>query len=483
VATRKLHILHTNDIHSHFGKMALISGGMKHLAQACRNAGDEVVLVDLGDHMDRMSFITEGTQGQANIEIMNATGYSLVSLGNNEGLTFTKERLAELYAHAQFQVLCANLKDVTTDLPPSYIKPYLIEQIGALRVGWVSVTAPFSKFYQLLGWKVSDPIQVVETTIAKIRTQVDVIIVLSHVGFRLDQKMAEQIPTIDVIIGSHTHHLIEFGKKIGETFIIQAGKFGNYIGRTTIEFDENAKQVVNVSGQCYPVEGFTKDASITALINKNEQTAKEILEPPLFFLNREFPVHWTEESMLGNLLAEGVRKWVNADLSMVNAGLLLDSIPAGPVSAKYLLSICPHPINPCKVWLTGSQIKEILEQSLMEKKIFLQVQGFGFRGKMLGWMCVDGLTIRYDLAREEGQRILHVLVNGQPLAGEHTYSVGTVDMFTFGWIYPLFSQSEVIDYYLPEFIRDVLHKELKREDAMHSSSVKRWVLIDEKEGD
>lgn len=482
MTTEKLHILHTNDIHSHFGQMALISGGLRHLAEAYRNVGDEVVLVDLGDHMDRMSFITEGTCGKANIEIMNATGYSLAAIGNNEGLTFSQERLSELYAHAQFQLLCANLVDLKTDLPPSYMKPYHIEQIGSLRVGWVSVTAPFSKFYQLLGWKVTDPIQVIKNTIEKIQNLVDVIIVLSHVGYYLDQKMAEQISSINVIIGAHTHHLIEHGKKIGETFIIQAGKFGNYIGRTTIEFDPETKEVVNICGQCYPVEGFNKDPQITDLTDQMAQMAEEVLEPPLFSLSKEFPIHWTEESPLGNLLAEGIRKWVQADLSIVNSGLLLDSIPAGPVSARDLLSICPHPINPCKVWLTGSQIKQLLEQSLMEKNIFLQVQGFGFRGKMLGWMCVDGLTIHFDSAREEEQRILDVLINGQQLVEEQTYSVGTVDMFTFGWIYPIFSQSEEIDYYLPEFIRNVLRKELQREDAMHTSRVKRWILIDGKEG-
>lgn len=89
-APQRLTILHTNDIHSHFETMSPIAAGIAGLRAA---AGEEaVLLVDIGDHMDRAAVETEGTMGQANIDILNLTGYDAVTIGNNEGLTFRRKR-------------------------------------------------------------------------------------------------------------------------------------------------------------------------------------------------------------------------------------------------------------------------------------------------------------------------------------------------------------------------------------------------------
>jgi 2',3'-cyclic-nucleotide 2'-phosphodiesterase (5'-nucleotidase family) len=88
-------ILHTNDIHSRFGNMPSLAAMAAEQKRTCEGA---VLLLDIGDHMDRMAPETEGTYGGANVDVINLTGYDAVTIGNNEGLTFTPDMLEQVYA-------------------------------------------------------------------------------------------------------------------------------------------------------------------------------------------------------------------------------------------------------------------------------------------------------------------------------------------------------------------------------------------------
>jgi len=381
-----------------------------------------------------------------------------------------------MYDSAKFQVVCCNLLDEATGEYPPFIKPYVIQEIHSLRIGWISATAPYP-IYKLLGWQILNPTDQIKMLLEKIRQQTDIVIVLSHLGYKSDIKLAEEIEGIDVIIGAHTHDLLETGVRVNETFIIQAGKFGQYLGQTTIEYDSQTKRMIGITGKCHDVKEFAEDPQIEDLITKKQVEADFILSSRVTELSQPLATDWQQESPLGNLLAEGIRDWVEAEISMVNAGQLLFSLPQGKVTRKDLLTLCPHPINPCKVLIKGKYIKQLLEQALDDDNIQRQVKGLGFRGKVLGWMCVDGLTIRYNPVLTSGQRILEMTVHGNPFQNDRIYSVGTVDMFTFGWIFPLFSKAEQVQYYLPELIRDVLAKELQREDDFIRSKMKRWIPV------
>lgn len=87
-----LTILHTNDIHSHFGSMSTIAA----MINEERDQGGNFLVLDIGDHMDRMAVETEGTLGTANVDVINLTGYDAITIGNNEGLTFTPDQLTVL---------------------------------------------------------------------------------------------------------------------------------------------------------------------------------------------------------------------------------------------------------------------------------------------------------------------------------------------------------------------------------------------------
>lgn len=472
-ALRKLVILHTNDIHSHFEQMPEIATIIQKLKH--KHGLEHVVTVDCGDHMDRMRMETEGTHGQANVSIMNATGYDYVTLGNNEGLTLSKDDLANAYGdRAEFVVLCSNLFDTQTKQLPDWLKPYAIVIKDGIRVGLIAVTAAFYDFYSLLGWDAHDPYDVIAYWVDQLREQVDVLIVLSHLGLTHDQRLATEIKGIDFILGGHTHHLLEIPLLVEATYIGATGKFGQYVGEIEIAYDLELGRIHEVTGQCILVKDYQPSASIIEQIQYYKEKSAMELDQIVATLQQPIAINWYEESDFGNLLAAGLRKWVDADIGLVNAGQILQSLQAGEVTKEHLLHLCPSPINPCRMLLEGSQIFLALEESLLLSFQEKPIVGYGFRGKLLGALCTDGIEVEYDLEAPDYNKIKRIWVKGELLKAQHTYLVGTIDMFTFGIGYMSLKQGENITFSLPEFLRDLLAKELGDPAALAKSRERHW---------
>jgi 5'-nucleotidase len=119
-----------------------------------------------------------------------------------------------------------------------------------------------------------------------------------------------------------------------------------------------------------------------------------------------------------------------------------------------------------------------LEESLLLKFQEKAIHGFGFRGKLLGTLCTDGLEVEYDLEAEEYHRIKRIWVKGDLLRPDHTYLVGTIDMFTFGIGYLSLKEGKEIEFSLPEFLRDLLVKELENPLALVTSRGRHWHRLD-----
>ncbi|HBI04180.1 MAG TPA: metallophosphoesterase, partial [Paenibacillaceae bacterium] len=155
---------------------------------------------------------------------------------------------------------------------------------------------------------------------------------------------------------------------------------------------------------------FVPDVEITNLLKRQKKQSEKILDVEVVHLGQEIPLSWVEESPLGNVLAHGLKSWAGADLGIVNSGTLLFSLPPGPITKKDLLKLCPHPINPCKMELSGEQLKNIFEEALYREVIDRELRGFGFRGKVIGWLNVAGAQIHYNPTYPEGHRIGEIWV-------------------------------------------------------------------------
>ncbi|WP_231570973.1 5'-nucleotidase C-terminal domain-containing protein [Gordoniibacillus kamchatkensis] len=173
-------------------------------------------------------------------------------------------------------------------------------------------------------------------------------------------------------------------------------------------------------------------------------------------------------------MASGLRAWTAAEIGLVNAGQATAGLPAGRVTRARLLELCPGPINPCRMRLRGAHIRRALEEALLPEFTGKEIRGFGFRGKVLGTLALDGITVEAELDRPAYERIVRAAVGGGELEDEREYVVGTIDMFTFGAGYLSLSHGTHVEYMVPELLRDVLAGQLRDAAALRDSTAPRW---------
>lgn len=471
----RLHLLHTNDIHSHLEKIPALYEKITALRERCRQAGEPVLLVDGGDHADRARVETEGTNGQVNLQLLQAFAYDAITLGNNELLSFDRSQLQALYQNAPFAVLCANLFDIQSNKRPSWCQEYRIVQKGEWKIGLIGVSAPINLFYNQLGWILTPPLEAIAEEVAHIRSQVDLLIVLSHVGYAFDVELAKKVAGIDVIVGAHTHHLLQEGERVEDTLLVAAGKFGEYLGHVQIELKSGqSPQVQQV--KCWPIPTTAHTSPVTKqILSTAYDQAKQELSRVIAHLKQPLEINWQQESPFANFLADSLAAWVGAKAAIVNSGLLLHSLPEGNVTLQDLHRICPHPINPVLLRLKGHHIRTALQDSMDQKYRDLPIRGFGFRGKKLGGLAVSGMRVEVKKDAAQSPIIGDIYILEELLSDEREYLIASVDMFLFGVGYQSLKQGTVLRICLPEFIRSTLQQHLAQPEALAKCQQKRFL--------
>lgn len=458
-----LYFYYTNDLHSNFDNWSRVAGYLKGERDKKVAEGKSCFLIDIGDHVDRVHPIAEAFMGKANVQLMNSVNYDLVTIGNNEGITMAHDDLHHLYDDANFQVACANLHSLT-DENPDWLQPTVnIQTINGVNVGVIGLTAPFNAFYELLDWHITPPYETLEKYITELEKTSDVIILMSHLGITEDQEIARRFEAIDVIIGGHTHHLLRTGDTIHNTLITAAGKHCAFVGEVILTWDHTQHALVKKEAYATEVTHMAKDLETEKTLDELMEKADMILGEPVIQLENPIEVKWFKHSVIMQKLTDKLKSWTKAEIGMLNAGVLLDQFPAGDVTYKDIHRICPHPINPCVVELNGDQLVEVVRASYTRELTELKLNGFGFRGEVIGKMIFSGLTIDTVFRDDGHEYVEHVLHNGEPLDPNRTYSLATADTFTFGRLLPEIAKSETKKYFLPEFLRDLLANTLRND--------------------
>ncbi|CCQ97674.1 Metallophosphoesterase [[Clostridium] ultunense Esp] len=476
---RPIRIFHTNDLHSHFEAMPKIA----HFFNKKRKEYGEreiLLFVDLGDHLDRSHPLTEVSVGFANREILEASGYQSVTLGNNEGITLTKEELNHLYQGSSYQVIVSNLRDLDTLEYPRWATPYKILDLDGFRLGMIGLTAPYKEYYRLLGWQVETAEEVLPELVSRLAPQVDLLILLSHLGLANDRLIAENYPEIGLILGGHSHHYLPEGEWIGNTLIVQMGRNGGHVGEVLIEPQRTNHPSLSfqIGATSFSIEGEEEDGRIMGLIEQYGEKAERLLDREIIYLKEGLPLHWEKESPFANLLAQSVRHWTHTEISLVNAGLLLDSLPPGSATQKDLLRVCPHPINTCVISLRALELKEIIEEALQPVKMRQRVRGFGFRGEILGFPVLDGCEVVVEGG--EVPKVVGLYAHGKPLSPHAEIRLGTIDMFMFLKPYHALEKELSPEFFLPDFLRHLLAVEMHREGALEEAWHPRFHWVEGK---
>lgn len=217
--TPKLVILHTNDTHSHFepvrGTEVDGRGGVIEIAAyvdsvRAANGDDKVLLLHAGDFSQGTSYFTT-LGGTLEIEMLNALRFDCVALGNHEfdnGI----EALAERLKHLECPCVCANL-DLRSFELGELVQPYVILQKAGMKIGIIGLETDIST---VVAKEISsripqlDNVEEVNRWSEKLHQEgCDLIILLSHLGWREDHELVPQTKWLDLVVGGHSHTFIE----------------------------------------------------------------------------------------------------------------------------------------------------------------------------------------------------------------------------------------------------------------------------------
>lgn len=443
---KSIHIYHTNDVHSHLKSWPRTRAYLQQRRKIHEEKNEACFIFDLGDFIDRADLYTEATLGRANMHLLEEAGYDAVTIGNNEGITLSKGALEALYEQVDFDVILSNLKHLNHQ-QPKWANPYKIYQTkDNLRLGVIAATAPFVDYYRPLGWEIVNPIENLQKIAKDISENVDILVCLSHLGLKSDEVLGNTIPNLDLVIGAHTHHILPMGKRVNQALLTGGGKFGMYIGHSVINYDESECKVISSNTELITIDDLPHIEGEKREIEALHNWGKEHLDVEVFKASKYYNKEWYHDSRLAQLFSKAILDYAKADCVFFSAGIFMEPLKAGPVTAYDLHRMLPHPINICVINMTGEQLLNCL-QRIQEHPEWtdLEIKGLGFRGKVIGKMLL------YSCEERNGQ----LYVDGKLRTATEKIKVATLDMFTFGWFFPEMKQMEK-DYLLPHFLRDIL---------------------------
>lgn len=444
-------LFHTNDLHSHFENWPKIRRLVKAKRSLYQKEGKTVVTIDLGDFSDRCHPLIEATDGRANVAIMNTLAYDLVTIGNNEGIGNSKKQLEHLYDQSTFEVVLANLEDPKTQTLPDFCQAYKIMTTKeGTKLGFIGLTAPFPLTYNPNGWTIKQVEAVLPQLITEVAPQCDVLILLSHLGIDTDFMIAANYPEIQVILGSHTHHLFKDGEKINHVQLAAAGKYGQYIGEVHLFVDDDTKQVTSYAKtmETASLEEQATDAKeIAGYLTEGHRLlqAQQIAQIP-----ETLSTDLRQPHAFITVALKALKEAGQTEAAVLNNGLFLADLPEGIINADQLHEALPHPMHLIKVTLKGSDMSRLIRE--MEKsRQFLRkfpIRGMGFRGKIFGELCYDG--IRFERNSQT------VFWQGKPIQPEQKYTLTTVDHFQFVPFFPTIELVGEVEFLFPDVLRTVV---------------------------
>lgn len=444
MTTETIHLMHTNDMHSHFENWPRIQ---RFLLEKQQNYTQSYTF-DIGDAIDRLNPLTDATMGQGNIHFMNAVHYDAVTIGNNEGLVLPHDDMNRLYDHANFDVLLSNLKEYPDKKDPKWSKNYKIvtTDLGT-KIGIFGLTAPYDLTYPSLGWQPVGVDDTIDKLLPFLREKSDIVILLSHLGLPTDEHIGEMYD-IDVIIGAHTHHLLEHGKMVKGTLLAAAGRYGDHVG--DIELDVSDHILVNKTAITTPTYEMSENDRDYDIIRGSLKKGQQLLEAQhVALLPRDIGV---DEQSYDALRA--LKKYFDVPAAMLSTGMFVEDLLQGQLTRYELLESMPHAINPMLMTLTGAELSSLFEEIGKQQAWLatLAMKGSGFRGKVFGYMRFDGITKQHD-----GQ----IFYQGKAIEAQQTYQIATLDHYKWIPFFPVIQDAPVkiqLHILLRELMADYYHE-------------------------
>ncbi len=450
-----LTILHVNDTHSTLSPlgprtndMQGTQGGIARAASVigeARMSDPNVLVLHAGDVFIGDLFFNKFF-GVPEFQLMKELGFDAMTVGNHEydltPSTLDDALRASFNPGDGFPLLSANsvLDDPSVADLKNYISPYTIKQLGNIKVGIFGLTTPEANV-------LSQPAPVfVDTNLIPITLNMvstlkaqhcNVIILLSHLGYSLDQLIASNIPGIDVIVGGHDHYLFQQPVAVsnplgGKTYIVQAGAFYSYMGKMKMTVSSAGVNLLNYKAihldNTIPLEPTVNEV-VNGLISEIEKTYGPVYTQQVGYATNTLNevaegllTSGVHDTPIGDLVTNAFKWKTGADIAMQPGGFTAQPLYKGPIVAADLFRVNGYGFN------TDNGLGFRIVTFSVKGSDLLYALGYTLSTIDLNdefLIQTAGLDYTYDASLSPEARLTGAMVNGAPIKSNKIYKVAS----------------------------------------------------------
>ncbi len=432
---KKFTILHSNDIHGDFqeevvkGAPGQMVGGLSRLSgyiNKVRREEKNVIYLIAGD-MVQGSMIDTEFKGVSTMELMNYLSPDVATIGNHE-LDYGLYHLLFLEKMANFPIVVSNL--YIKKFHKRLMRPYIILNIDGfdiLIIGIITDEIMSSlKLDNSIGSFIS--LEHASEEVGRICNaykdeDIDLTILLTHIGFEEDKKLAALLDPawgVDMMIGGHSHTILEQPEVINNILITQAGVGTNQLGRFDLVVDDATNSIVEWKWQLLPVDENLAEPDPE--LQKFIQSFQEVVDRKYNTIICRFVRELThpdrsQETELGNLFADILAENAQVDVAFLNSGAIRGEKLGPLVTLGAFKSIFPYNSPVHKLVVTGALLKQIFKNTLNpeereKQRTILQIS--------------KGVKVVYNDAKRELELLT---IDGQPVQDDKQYSIALLDYY------------------------------------------------------
>ncbi len=413
-----LTLFHTNDLHSQYRPLHEVPamGGvarLKTLITRLRSETQNSFFLDGGDWSEGNIYYNLGA-GTESLRMMDYLGYDVALIGNHDWLNGPDQIVKVINeARPRVNIVAGNFDLSTYRGSPEFkqaIAPYVIKNVNGLKVAFIGVATYEFVFDEFLApVKILNPFTFTRELAARLKPQVDAIVVISHNSVTNNQSILKAAPDVDLVIGAHDHLKLIEPLKVPrpgrpDGWVVEAGCWGRYLGRVDLKIlpraEADALGVASVQlnrYQLYPIDDrIAEDPEINRRIDALEAQL-EGRYGPIFHdhvaTNQIKINHDGKDNLMGNLTTDSFLDATRADFALDQTNFIYGELFPGEIRTADVFNSDPAIYNPAtdKAWtvktfqLKGSTLNWLMALLFSNQKL-----------AEFGIISTSGLELVYD---------------------------------------------------------------------------------------
>lgn len=416
VSSKTLVIFHTSDTHGFFYPQNKI-GGFAALKNVINHEKKPFLLLDSGDFANGTAE-AKFSRGAKAVQLMNAVGYSAVTIGNHE-FDFKDAGITALIQESKFSILAANLREKATGLLPAGAQAARVFNVDGIKVAVIGLannhpSQPTQKYTFI------KPLTALSKALQEVEKQDPaVVIVIVHDSFVDYQhdilpymgQIAKRFPgRVQVVLGGHAHKIVN--EYLESTLYVESGAHLEAVSKITVNVDDETGKFLSAQAKLISlnVDEVGQDKTVAKL-------AEELREPGLDNevavitkrLSKKPILPNTLDGELDDWLADEGRKITKTEIFIHNTGgTRMDLLP-GSLTRRQLIDLFPFNDVLISMEVPGYTLQKFIKSGLVPWNKY----------------TYSGITVSFDKIGPNRVKNLQIKINGKPLEKRQIYRVGT----------------------------------------------------------